>query len=1271
MKPHLSGKLSYIGVAACMILSAIALPAAAQMVSGSRMPGFAEAFGVQLDRRTYPYTATLIESSAPGNILWLGEQPKFTIQLVNNTDSPMRMKAKMDLIRYGTRGHPGDIWKPDVVKLADVGSTPVDIDLPAKAFATLNVSPQVPLTLGAYALVADLGENGRQFVTTFVRTFAAKTERTQYPKFCLDLLPLDVLSRLGVQAVRVGVEYVPIGPREQAEKENVELRRKLDSLPRNDPQSKALQEQIAGNDRLVKDYTVQIQQLDKQLKALQEKNIAVLLMVGAGPASQPLGRPRPHLDDEGVMLNTKSDMAWLPENDADFQRWVAETATKYGWPRGPVNAFSLWNEPWEGISISGWGADMLRYRELYTRMYQGIDQARAAGAEVLVGGCDSSSNAQDKLFPDGSDDFLSHFDFLSIHYQGLDPHSTVKKWVDRKGYGGRVRIWDTESWVANTDDRVAATVASDRAAGYDRAMGVFGGNIAQEDNVLQRLPDGKNEKIKVVQSWPVAAAVGAAQHFLGEREFDQVLFKNGLPWVMLFKGLPGPDGKPMTEDGTIVVVGDLGEEFGHDGLLFRTAHGIQNVSLIAEAKRKLAALPPDAPSSARQEAETELQRAQVLAGATMTLDGGGGKFVPYDFYGNAVETEGGKIRIPLDGRGFFLRGNGAEGSFASLVEAARNARINGIEPVAPVCHDLLARIENHPALRISLTNILNRPVTGTLAVILGSLKLDPPSQTVTLNGNETKEVEFTVASGASAANNTYPLALTFDAGPDGRTVFSEDMHVTVIPRRTITVDGKLDDWKDVPPQIVTAGDSGAPSLTEAAWFPFQKFDQSVKKGFANGYLAYDDDFFYFAAKVADETPDAGLPRFETRDDDEYFYPPISYEVDDNVALEKKDETWPSDSDPRYLQKPDTSGGRVAAGWQSASKSFAIDLKLPEGELHQVAFYMQDSDDYDQGRRLDRIEILDPSTGQTLEKPREFTRFRHGKYAVYQLSGAVRVKVSSVNWLKASISGIFFDPAPSGADRAKDGKAKFVRIDEQTQGNWKSVYGSEGFNVIGATEHYPDYVRVEVPLIKRISKMQWPEGVRRFSYRKRYDAPSGNSPRHDNVQIAFNVLPPDQKSWYSCPPGTMPGFITYADTDYEYALNPVAEKYGGGVEIWRLAVPGMPHKHFFPRQPKSPFDGPVKNGKLVMNREGNTRIVEAALPWSELPDVRKRLDAGQTIKFSFRVNDNGSAGCMELSRDRSVAKRNGSFHDDWVEHWANEIEFAFEQSQLPAASNGRR
>ena len=47
---------------------------------------------------------------------------------------------------------------------------------------------------------------------------------------------------------------------------------------------------------------------------------------------------------------------------------------------------------------------------------------------------------------------------------------------------------------------------------------------------------------------------------------------------------------------------------------------------------------------------------------------------------------------------------------------------------------------------------------------------------------------------------------------------------------------------------------------------------------------------------------------------------------------------------------------------------------------------------------------------------------------------------------------------------------------------------------------------------------------------------------------------------------------YQCADSEYALNTVAPAYGGGFEVWRLEVPGMVRKHFYPRQPRHPREG---------------------------------------------------------------------------------------------------
>jgi hypothetical protein len=184
-------------------------------------------------------------------------------------------------------------------------------------------------------------------------------------------------------------------------------------------------------------------------------------------------------------------------------------------------------------------------------------------------------------------------------------------------------------------------------------------------------------------------------------------------------------------------------------------------------------------------------------------------------------------------------------------------------------------------------------------------------------------------------------------------------------------------------------------------------------------------------------------------------------------------------------------------------------------------------------------------------------------------------------------------------------------------------------------------------------------VRRFSYRRNFEIPSDSD--HDNVQVAFGVFPPGENGMLARVPGLPLDFQARKCTDYEYVFNPVSPRYGGGTEMWRLIAPGVPRKHYYPRQPKADKDGgPVANGRLAMRRDGNTRIVEAAIPWSEIPDVRKRLDEGRTVKFSFRANNN-KGPAMELAAQRSVSQINvNAFHDYWASHWSNELEFAFEK-----------
>jgi len=1131
----------------------------------------------------------LIAANAVGNLFWPGEQPELTLQFENLTDQPIAAKGKLDLYQWGLRIEMDDMWKQHLFRIAECGQTPIEVNIPAKGFQDIVVKPKLPDKFGAYALIVELEGQDRLLGAFLARAMKAKPEKVQYPVMSLDFSDPAVLEQIGIKAVRCQIDFMPLKHNQYAER---------------------------------------MAFYKTQLDAFHKHNVTVLGMA-QGSDMGPLGGRGGHYDKEGQPTGCW-DWAWGPELDQEFEDWIFLMTSTYGWPKGPINSWHLWNEPWNGGSIAGWGADDLRYREIYARMVKGIERARKeAGVVVLVGGCDSTSNARDKLFSDGSDQFLKSFDFVSLHYQCTSSDATQKNWMNRKP---RVQIWDTESWIANCEAQVASSIAVLRSAGYDRVLGMLVSNVALEKDVEVLTGQGK-EKRTILQSLSLAPAVAACTQLLGDRPFKELLFKNGLPWVMVFDGLPGEDGKPNPEDGTVVVVGDIGAVFGGgwpDAMLFRTARSFKERALTAELKAKLAALPADAKPQEQATLEKELNAKRPLIGATLAVKAEKG-FSAIDPYGNPTVPVKGRYVIPLGKEGYFLRGDGKKGSFDKLLAALREARIEGIEPLAKACCDLTAPIGQKPTLRLKLTNVLNRPVKGNLSVRLGALQVEAPAE-VNFGPQETKEVPVRVTGGQPEPSNLYPLTMVFDAGPDGISTHQEDMHCNVIAKRTITVDGKIDDWGGVLPQIVNDAWQAAPTMAEAAWWPMRTFDTSVKQGTAIAYVAADDTHFYFAAKVADSTPDAGMPRFETLDPDAFFYPEVVYKktLDRNDFTQNFSARWTGFVKARVSGKHVFTAGHddgvrvwvdgkpLIDNWGGTGEASG-EINLEAGKRYPLKV------EYCQGGGPNTLQLF----WQEPEKKREVV--------------PADVLLSAVDTDAKGLAAEFY--------RGTDLK-ELVMTRTDAAIDYPAFVGELGkpsFAVAKAT----------------LTELRWPEGVRHFTYKNwgGMELPSGCWPNHDNVQIAFQVFPAghDKKDDYACVPGTLPGYIQYHDSDYIYALNPVAAKFGGGTEIWRLKVPGMPRIHFYPRHPKPPQEGPAKGGKLVITHEGNTRIVECAIPWAEIPEVKAKRDAGEPVKFSFRVNDNAGTACLELARERSVSKTNSStFRDDWVQHWANEVEFGWER-----------
>ena len=163
-------------------------------------------------------------------------------------------------------------------------------------------------------------------------------------------------------------------------------------------------------------------------------------------------------------------------------------------------------------------------------------------------------------------------------------------------------------------------------------------------------------------------------------------------------------------------------------------------------------------------------------------------------------------------------------------------------------------------------------------------------------------------------------------------------------------------------------------------------------------------------------------------------------------------TWAaSTSDPRGAQKAASPTDRIAACWYS-STSFSLSVTISDGQAHQMAIYALDWDNYHS--RTETIEIRDAATNALLDS-RNLASFQGGVWAVWNVSGNVNVVVINTNGpSNAVVSGIFF--APVQAAPQSSSQATFIRSDTTTQGSWKGVYGSDGYNVIADAQSLPSY-----------------------------------------------------------------------------------------------------------------------------------------------------------------------------------------------------------------------
>jgi hypothetical protein len=150
-------------------------------------------------------------------------------------------------------------------------------------------------------------------------------------------------------------------------------------------------------------------------------------------------------------------------------------------------------------------------------------------------------------------------------------------------------------------------------------------------------------------------------------------------------------------------------------------------------------------------------------------------------------------------------------------------------------------------------------------------------------------------------------------------------------------------------------------------------------------------------------------------------------------------TWAATTaEIRALQKTAIgSTDRIAGTWYSTT-SMSFDVRITDGNAHQVSLYALD---WDSLGRTETIDILDTSSGTVLDS-RTISGFQNGLYLVWTLTGDVTFRVTNKGPNNAVISGLFFATVPANGGAS----ATFVKSDTTTEGSWKNTYGADGFDV---------------------------------------------------------------------------------------------------------------------------------------------------------------------------------------------------------------------------------
>lgn len=578
-----------------------------------------------------------------------------------------------------------------------------------------------------------------------------------------------------------------------------------------------------------KDGTTDWTTYDKLFSAAKAADCRIMVTLGgAQPQWRPFGDPTPAAGwtPEGGGYWGTGDWVASPDNYPRYGKWI-ETFTRRYWDngKGGLWGFENYNEPWEGGGISGWARDMLSFRDLQKTI--AVNSKKVDPKVQAIAAC-SIMNTEDKLYPDGTNAMDPYVDVFTDHYV-----------VPSMCYGPMVAAahgkasMETETWFVNSEYLLPQGVAQFLGAGQ-RAIAPWHPRV-----LFDSLPGTANEYF--IPS-PVVVATAAFNHFVTGKRFNKMVFPNHLPFVFQY-------GEDNDKDALLVLFGQL-LPIGSDN-------------------------------------PKEVLWAQVnnASGGTITIDNKDKLLQFFDPAGNPAFVGQASVKLPLTVAATYIKCSRGPAAAAARL---KTARIEGKRPVEIMPRDFNAPLGANSTLTVAVHNCLNRAVTGTLAAKPSETVAlrGPAQQQVTIAAGESKTLAFPCnpnpAAATEAGANSFPFSFTWTSDA-GTAEYSENMNVSIARRGAKTIDGNLDDWKDVPGVTVINSTEKIDS-TELLRRPWLAMSQAQPKAtIGEVKLAWDDDNLYVAARVNDPTPEPNAIRMATRDDDAFFHTA----ADDNVSPYKE------------------------------------------------------------------------------------------------------------------------------------------------------------------------------------------------------------------------------------------------------------------------------------------------------------------------------------------------------------------------------------------------